>query len=479
VQAVELLGRPFPERPPPVLEGGIVLPRIDHDGLRGTAVGIEVAGFRRAGRPAVGLKVVQVEVVVRDDPTNGIAPIIGAPHVVTLLPDQHVIPLRGDLAALLGGENVEQTASRSRLHLRLRPRNARRFQEGRGQVDETDVIVDDAARIRDAFAPHDRHRHVVREAVRLSLDPRKRHAVVGGYDHQGVGQLALLFQKGEHLPQVPVEILDFEGIVEHVGPHRVGVGPEGRDAINGLQSFPALAAPGPVLVAPMRFVSPIPEGEGLVGGFLVEKGFEVGRVVRPRHRRRRRLRRLLFVGLPGQMPRPALAARDARRPPLPGVADAVSVFGKRFGVGGECIGPVRPVVGCRAELPRVAPREKRRAGRGTLRIRRVGSGEEQPLFGDAVEGRRVDPVGAVRPKVGKRGIVRHGNEDVRALRTQWFRLAPLASGRDQKKTDDRQKKRMRSARREVQRNHGGKGVETMVAVVRAECRKESGKRRSE
>ena len=100
------------------------------------------------------------------------------------------------------------------------------------------LIVDDAARLHDSLAPHDGEGEVVGEFVFLSLDAGKGHAVVGGDEDERVLELAAFFEESEHALEMAVEMLDFEGVIEHVVANDFVVGPEGRNLVD-IGSFPA------------------------------------------------------------------------------------------------------------------------------------------------------------------------------------------------------------------------------------------------
>ena len=73
--------------------GGFFRARLEDLGLGGTAVAVEIAGFRIAGRPARRFVIAQIEQAALDDPAYRIAPVVGPPDVVTFLADEHVVAL--------------------------------------------------------------------------------------------------------------------------------------------------------------------------------------------------------------------------------------------------------------------------------------------------------------------------------------------------------------------------------------------------
>ncbi len=231
-QVIQFLGWPFAEAevPVPFLAGlGAAL---QHLRFGGTAVGVEVAGLGVAHGPAVGGVVVQVQVLALDDAPDGVACVVGPPHVVPLLADQQVVAGRVHLPALFRIKDVGQAPPCNRLQARLLRVYPGQLQVGGRKVDEAHQVLHPSPRLHDAVFPHDGQRHVAGHFVLAALGPGERHAVVGGDDHDGVVQLPRLLQQLQHLAQMTVEVLDLEGVVEHVGAHGVVRGPVGRHPVN-------------------------------------------------------------------------------------------------------------------------------------------------------------------------------------------------------------------------------------------------------
>ncbi len=268
---------------------------------------------------------------------------------------------------------------------------------------------------------------MVGDLVGLSLGPGEGHAVVGGDHHQGVLELAALLQHGQHLLQVPVEVLDLESVVEHVGAHRLGVRPVRRHGVD-VRRLPAwLAHPCAVLVGAVGFEAPVPEREGLTLGARIQEGCEVGRVVVVRDVLGGGRRLVLLVGRPRQLTRLSVdLPGPARSPALAGVAHVVAVVGQSLRPGPVLLREIRPVIRRRPELPGVPTGEDDRPGRGALGVRGVGASEQHPLPRHPIEARCAHPGRPVRTHVGVGDVVGHREEDVgRRLR---LRLLGLAAG---------------------------------------------------
>ena len=290
---------------------------------------------------------------------------------------------------------------------------ARDVKEGGRKVNEAHIVIHHAARLEDAILPHDGERQVVRVVVGMALVVGERHAVVGRDDDQRVVEQAALLQFREHPPEVPVEMLHLECIVEHIVADRLVVRPAGGHAVNVGQFLPALGDPRTEFIAPVRLMPAVPETPRFIPGRRIEEVREVRRVVVTGDVRRR-WRGLPFIERPsGHLP--VLAGgvlRDARPPALAGHAGEVALFPERLREGLELGREIAPVVGRGLELPRVAPRQEARPRGGALAVGGVRMGEEDPLARHAVQRRGLDPGTAVGAAVAVRPVVGHGEEDV-------------------------------------------------------------------
>ena len=89
---------------------------IDEQALRGPGITIHVTRLGVATRPARGFKVFDQERILLDDGPDGIAPVVGPPHIGAFLAHQNVIARGIHLPCFLGEKDVGQAASRRRCH---------------------------------------------------------------------------------------------------------------------------------------------------------------------------------------------------------------------------------------------------------------------------------------------------------------------------------------------------------------------------
>ena len=156
--------------------------------------------------------------------------------------------------------------------------NARSFEEGGCKVNEIDEVVNYSVRFNRVF-PHGGQWHVVSYFVELAFHARKGHAIVRGDHDEGVVEFAAFFEDVEDLAQVFVEPFDFKGVVEHVVFDVFGCWPAGGYFVDVREGFSPEAHARAVFVAAVGFSAAIPEAEGLVVGFGIEKSREIGGVV--------------------------------------------------------------------------------------------------------------------------------------------------------------------------------------------------------
>ena len=104
------------------------------------------------------------------------------------------------------------------------------------------------------IGPSDGKWHVQPELIDVGLGPRERHAVVSGHRDYRILQLTAFFQLLDHSPEMRVEPLDLEGIVEQVAAHDLGI----REKRGDDNIFEAVSH----FVSPVRRLGAIPETEG-------------------------------------------------------------------------------------------------------------------------------------------------------------------------------------------------------------------------
>ena len=352
--------------------------------------------------------------------TDGITDVAGAADVVALHADEHVVAGGVDLAGAIDAEDIGQAAAGRCGHAGLRPREPGDFGKRGREVDETDVVVGDAAAAGNAGGPHGGERDVVGIFIRAAFAAGKGHAVIGGDDDEGVGEQAAFFECGQHAAEVGVEVFDFEGVIEEVVAGGLVVGPEGRDAVDVGEFLAALGDARAELVAAVRFDGTIPEGPRFVGRGGGEEVVEVAGVIRISDTGGGRLGFAIVESFPGHGARLAGGVFcDTGAPALGGVADGPAVFGEGFAPAFELGWEITEVVGGFLELPRVAAGENGGAGRGALGVGGVGVFEKNAVAGHAVEMGSAHPLRAVGTGVDA-PVIGDGEEDVGRTRRGGF-----------------------------------------------------------
>ena len=411
-------------------------------------VAVEVARLGITRRPAIRFEVLDVEEVALHDPANRIAPVVRSANVMPFLADENVIALRVHLPLGVGFENVEQATARSRLHASVRPRHPGRLQKRRCKVDEAHEVVDHATRTLNPLLPHDCQRQMVRHLILLPLDARERHAVVRRHHDQRVLKLPFLFQHGDHLPKMGIEMLNLKCVVEHVIPRRLCVGPERRDLVDVADFLATELRTRPVFVGAMRFHASIPEAPRPALGRSREKVLKVARVIARADARRRRLDFPFVEALPHELARlPIDLARISRGPALGGQPHEVALLAQCLAIRFELRREKRHVVRRFLELPGISSGQDAGPRRRTLGIRRVGPIEKQSLLRHPVKRWCCHPGRPIGPHVREGTVVRNGEQDV-GPGLQNF------SGRGTIRTEDRAAKN-ESKRDKEKRLHGG------------------------
>ena len=286
------------------------------------------------------------------------------------------------------------------------------LEEGRREIDEADVVLDDAAVAGDASGPHGGERHVIGGFVGAAFAAREGQAVVGGDDDQRVVEEPAFLEGLEHAPEVAIEVLDLVGVVEEVVAHGGVVGPKRGDAVDVGELFAALFHAGAEFVIAVRLSGAVPKNPRLIGGSGGEEVVEVGGVIGGIDAGSRGWGAARVEGAAGHGAGFAvIGASDAGAPALGGVADEPAVFGEGLAPAFELGGEIREVVGGGFELPRITAREDASAGGRAFGVGRVGAGEKNAVAGDAIEVRRAHPRRTIRAGVDT-PIVGDGEEDV-------------------------------------------------------------------
>ncbi len=259
----------------------------------------------------------------------------------------------------------------------------------------------------DLARPANGQRHPRASVVDGGFRAREWHAVVGGDDDDGVVEFTRLLQRRQHGPDVAVEALHLEVVVEQVASHLRGVRQERRhrDPCRAATERGAAAW----RVRSVRIGTAEPETERTVSRPHLQEGREV---VESRTRR--------IASAPTRLD-------PARPPPLAGVADDVTGRLEEIGIDGVRAREGAPeVAGVLEPVDRLAGQE-RRARRGARRRRGEGMREERAFARDAVEIRGAHGPVAVGAGVAERPVVGNGDHDVRPSRR---RRLPRAADRD-------------------------------------------------
>ena len=289
-----------------------------------------------------------------------------------------MITLRNDVAGFLRLEKFRETPARNRRHAGRTLRDAGDLEESGCKINETYIVIHHPARLGDAFRPHDGQRQVIGVVVGITLVVRKRHAVVGGHDHDCIFEQAALFQLGQHPAQMLIEILHLERVIEHVVAHLLGIRPTRRHVIDVGELLAALGHPRTIFVTAMRLMAAIPKGPRFVFWSGVQEIIEIPRVI---------YRRYSFGWFGGKSLRIEWLARhltvfargiggNARTPALAGHSNKVTLLAQRLLVGLKLRRKNGPVIARRLELPRVAASDDARPRRRAFAARRVGLGEQ-------------------------------------------------------------------------------------------------------
>ena len=127
--------------------------------------------------------------------------------------------LRTSLVAEGGLQAVDHMEIYGALLHRFGNLQAGSLQEGGRQGAEVDHAAVGTPRILDAPGPANGQRHARARIIETGLGTGEGHAVVAGDHHDGVVELASLFQGGDRAADHPVEMLDLHEVIEKVVPH--------------------------------------------------------------------------------------------------------------------------------------------------------------------------------------------------------------------------------------------------------------------
>ena len=169
--------------------------------------------------------------------------------------------------------------------------------------------------------------------VETGLGAGERHAVVAGDHHDGVVELAILFQGLDRAGNRLVEMLDLHEVIEKVAPDDRVVGEDRRnDHLGGVLSHPS---PRAFLVAAMGFVRPQPEAKGLALRNLSEEVIKIPRIVLVGHAFEGRLQRSAVEAHTSRVDRSTSRLESPGTPPLAGISDGVTRIPKQLRIGRE------------------------------------------------------------------------------------------------------------------------------------------------
>ena len=171
-----------------------------HRCLGRAVVRVLIAGLRNSGGTATRFEVVQIKHSFLNDGTDWISHVIGSPNIIAFFGEKDVIPPRSDASGLIRFKYFRETPARDRGHAGLTLLNASDIEECGSEINEAHVVIHHPTRLGDTLRPHNGQRQVVGVVVGIAFAVRKRHAVVGGHDHDRVLEFTPLLQLGEHSP---------------------------------------------------------------------------------------------------------------------------------------------------------------------------------------------------------------------------------------------------------------------------------------
>ena len=160
---------------------------------------------------------------------------------------------------------------------------------------------------------------------------------------------------------------------------------------------------------------PKPETEGLSRFPAFKEVLEVARVVLVGHVAQLRFELVLDVLGASRIPRETACLVVAATPALARVADVVAGLLEQVRKDGPLGGKHPKVIDGLLELPGIASGQDAGPARRALGVGGEAVGEENALVGDAIEGRRADPVAAIRAGMGPAPVVGDREQDVRTL----------------------------------------------------------------
>ena len=223
-------------------------------------------------RPTVRLEIADVEVIVSPNAAHGVSDSSGAPRRVPLAGEDYVVSRGIDSALIPRLEHVEETAT-GHFGQWLETGG---LEDCRCNIDQTDEIGHHALGGH-SFRPANGEGHTRAEIVQVGLGAGERHAVVACHDDDGVGQLIALLQERNDFPELAVEALDLEVVVQEVATNFGHVGKEVGHA-HVIEAQPAGQARA-LFVTAMRIRAAEPEAERRS---VRQRGVERTKVIEPR-----------------------------------------------------------------------------------------------------------------------------------------------------------------------------------------------------
>ena len=199
-----------------------------------SSVHIHITGLRISCRPTIRFKILQIQIIAPNHPSDRISPVIRTPYIVPFFANHNKITVYIRLLIL---QNIYKTTSGDRTHTGLFLTDANNFEQSRRNIYHTDIIIHFTSRLHQPVLPHHTHRDMIGIIVFLSFTTRKRHSVIRSDNDNRIFQFAGFFQYIENTSQMRIKMLHFQSIIQHIRAYRLIVRPITRHRVYPFRSF--------------------------------------------------------------------------------------------------------------------------------------------------------------------------------------------------------------------------------------------------